>query len=90
MPSTMKLSGLYLAMVAAGSISSSCGKNAEDRKQDHEDQREEALHHGGPAGSKRDRGADPAERNPRQRDQEDHHDGARNALLDLPRRRSAR
>ena len=48
-PSTIKLSGLYLAIVDAGSSSRLTGKKAVGEEEDHEDQREQALDDARPA-----------------------------------------
>ena len=66
-PSTMKLSGLYSAIVFAGSIIRSTGEEGGGEEEDDEDQREEALDDAGAAGAQGDRGADPADRHRRRR-----------------------
>ena len=63
----MKLSGLYSAIVFAGSIIRFVGEEGGGEEEDDEDQREEPLDDAGAAGAQRDRGADAAERHRRQR-----------------------
>ena len=82
-PSTMKLSGLYSAIVFAGSIISSCGEEGGGEEEDDEDQREEALDDAGAAGAQGDRGADPADRHRRGGDQDDRQQRPGDAALDL-------
>ena len=69
-PSTMKLSGLYSATVAAGSSIRFAGKNARGEEEHDEDEREQPLDDARLAAVERDRGGDAAEGERRGGDQQ--------------------
>ena len=80
--STMKESGLYLAIVLAGSMSRSSGKNAVERKRTTKTSGKVPWTIDALPRAQRERRADRAERERRHRHQGDHQDGPGDALLE--------